>query len=167
MATVTTTTSGETAEGTDQCLVGTWALDTEAFVANFSTFFQDAGMPDAEVAALDGDYTVEMTADGNFIGTRDGWGFAIETDQGDFTIELNGTETGDWSADGSTLTVENQSADIDISTTVSSGGQQVELPQGQFPIEPPEGIASTNSYVCSGDVFTLSNSGVESTFNRS
>lgn len=167
MATVTTTTSGEAAEGTDECLVGTWVLDTEAFVANFSTLFEDAGIPDAEVAALDGDYTVEMTADGNFTGTRDGWGFTIESEQGNFTIELNGTETGDWSADGSTLTVENQSADIDFSTVVSSGGQEVELPQSQFPIEVPEGIASTNSYVCSGDVFTLTNDGVESTFNRS
>lgn len=162
-----TTTSGEGAEGTDQCLVGTWVFDTGAFVENFSTLFQDAGMPDAEVTALDGDYTVEMTGDGTFTGTRDGWGFVIESEQGNFTIEFNGTETGTWSADGSTLTVENRSSDIDISATAESGGQEIELPQGQFPIETPEGVASNNDYECSGDVLTLTNSGIETTLNRS
>lgn len=163
----TTTTSGETAEGTDQCLVGTWLFDTEAFVGNFSTLFQDAGMPDAEVTALDGDYTVEMTVEGTFTGNRDGWGFVIESEQGNFTIEFNGTETGTWSADGSTLTVENRSSDIDITATAESGGQEVELPQGQVPIETPEGIASNNDYECSGDVLTLTSSGIETTLNRS
>lgn len=163
----TTTTSGEAAEGADDCLVGTWVLDTEAFVGNLSTFFQDAGIPDAEISALDGDYTVEMSADGSFTGTRESWGFVFETEQGNFTIELNGTETGTWSADGSTLSVENQSSDIDISTTVETGGQEVELPQSQFPVETPEGIASSNDYECSGDVLTLTNSGIESTLNRS
>lgn len=163
----TTTTSGEAAEGTDECLVGTWVLDTEAFVGNFSTLFQDAGMPDAEVAALDGDYTVEMSTDGTFTGTREGWGFVVETEQGNFTIEFNGTETGTWSADGSVLTVEDRSSDIDISATAESGGQEVELPQSQFPVETPEGIASNNDYDCSGDVLTLTNAGFETTLNRS
>lgn len=162
----TTTTSGEAAEGTDQCLVGTWRFDTEAFVGELSTFFQEE-MPDADVTALDGDYTVEMAADGTFTANRDGWGFAIESDQGNFTIEFNGTETGTWSADGSTLTVENQSSDIDIKATAESGGQEVELPEGQVPVETPEGIVSNNDYECSGDILTLTNSGVESTFNRS
>lgn len=162
----TTTTSGETAEGTDDCLVGTWLFDTEAFVGNLSTLFQEE-MPDAEVTPLDGDYTVEMTADGTFTGTRDGWGFVIESDQGNFTIEFNGTESGTWSADGSTLTVENRSSDIDITATVESGGQEVELPQGQFPIETPEGVASNNDYECSGDVVTLTSSGIETILTRS
>ena len=163
----TTTTSGEAAVGTDECLVGTWVLDTEAFLANFSNLFQDAGMPDAEISAMEGDSTVEMSADGTFTGTRDSWGFVIETEQGSFAIEINGTETGTWSADGSTLSVENRSSDLDISTTVESGGQQIELPESQFPIETPEGIASNNDYDCSGDVLTLTNSGIETTLNRS
>lgn len=163
----TTTTSGEVAGGTDECLVGKWVLDTEAFVENLSSFFQDAGMPDAEISALDGDYTVEMSAEGTFTGTREIWGFVIETGQGNFAIEFNGIETGTWTADGSTLSVENRSSDIDISTTVGSGGQEVELPQSQFPIETPEGISSNNDYDCSGDVLTLTNSGIESTLNRS
>lgn len=162
----TTTTSGDTAEGTDDCLVGTWLFDTEAFVGNLSTLFQEE-LPDAEVTPLDGDYTVEMTADGTFTGTRDGWGFVIESDQGNFTIEFNGTETGTWSADGSTLTVENRSSDIDITATAESGGQEVELPQGQVPIETPEGVASNNDYECTGDVVTLSSSGIETILTRS
>lgn len=162
----TTTTSGEAAEGTDQCLVGTWLLDTEAFVGNLSSFFQEE-MSDAEISALDGDYTVEMTADGTFTGSRDSWGFVIESEQGTFRIEFNGTETGTWSADGSTLTVENRSSDVDITATAESGGQEVELPQGQVPVETPEGIASNNDYECAGDVLTLTSSGIETTLNRS
>lgn len=162
----TTTTSGEAAQGSDDCLVGTWVFDTGAFVGNLSNLFQEE-MPDAEVTALDGDYTVEMSADGTFTGTRDGWGFVIESDQGTFTIEFNGTETGTWSADGSTLTVENRSSDVDITATAESGGQEVELPQGQIPIETPEGIASNSDYDCSGDVITLTNSGIETTLHRS
>ena len=163
----TTTTSGETAEGTDDCVVGAWVLDNAAFVEDLSTFFEEAGMTDAEISALDGDYTVEMSEDGSFTGTRESWGFVFETEQGNFTIELNGIETGTWSADGSTLSVENRSSDLDIYTSVESGGQEVELPQGQFPIETPEGIASNSQYHCSGDVLTLTNSGIESTLNRS
>lgn len=161
----TTTTAGS-ATGSDDCLVGTWVLDTDAFVSNFSSIFENAGMPDAEVTALDGTFTVEMGVDGSLAGTRDSWGFAIGSDQGNFTVEINGTESGTWSTDGDNLIVDIESSDLTVSSTLESGGQVVELPENQIPVETPPGIASNSRYTCSGDVLTLTNAGVETVLNR-
>lgn len=162
----TTTTTSQSAGGIDECLVGTWILDSEAFVENFSSIFEDAGMPDAEVTPLDGTFTVEFGADGSMSGVRDSWGFSFTIEQGTFTTEIEGFELGTWSGDGSTLTVNIESSDLTVNATVESGGQEIELPQGQTPIEAPPGIASNSEYACSGDVLTLTNAGVESVLNR-
>ena len=165
--TTTTTTAGETASGTDDCVVGTWTLDSEAFVENFEPLFEDAGIPDADVSALDGDFIVELGADGSLTGTRDGWGFDIDTGQGVVTLEINGTETGTWSAEGSTMTVNIDESDVTVSSTIEVDGQVIEMPQDQIPVETPPGIASNSEYTCSGDVLTLTNEGIETVLNRS
>lgn len=163
----TTTTSGDTASGTDDCLVGTWTLDSEGFVENFGSIFAEAGMSDAEVSALDGTFTVELGADGSLRGTREEWGFEIATGQGTVTIEINGTETGTWSADGSNLTITTQDSALDVNATIEADGQVIEMPQDQIPVETPPGIASNSEYTCSGDTLTLTNAGVESVLTRS
>lgn len=163
----TTTTSDEAAAGTDDCVVGSWMLDSEAFVQNFDSIFAEAGLPDAEVTALDGSYTIELAADGSLTGIRQSWGFSVQLGEGNFTVEISGFELGTWSADGSTMTVALESSDLDVRTTVESGGQEVELPQNQFPFEAPEGIASNSEYTCSDDLLTLTNAGVESILIRS
>lgn len=163
----TTTTAGQPAEGTDDCLVGTWLLDSEAFVENFGSIFADAGMPGAEVTSLDGTFTVELGADGSLTGTRDDWGFNIVTGEGTIIMEINGTETGTWSADGSTLTVETLESDLSVNASMEVDGEVFEMPQGQVPIEAPPGIASNSEYTCSGDTLTLTNAGVESVLTRS
>jgi hypothetical protein len=165
--TTTTTTSGEAASGTDDCLVGTWTLDTEAFVENFEPLFADAGIPDADVSALDGDFIVELGADESLTGTRDEWGFDIDTGQGVVTLEINGTETGTWSADGSTMTVSIDESDVTVNSSIEVDGQVIEMPQDQIPVETPPGIASNSEYTCSGDVLTLTNEGIETVLNRS
>lgn len=163
----TTTTSDEAAADTDDCVVGSWMLDSEAFVQNFDPIFAEAGLPDAEVTALDGSYTIELAADGSLTGIRQSWGFSVQLGEGNFTVEISGFELGTWSADGSTMTVDLESSDLDVRTTVESGGQEVELPQNQFPFETPEGIASNSEYTCSDGLLTLTNGGVESILIRS
>lgn len=152
--------------GGSGCLVGDWVLDSEAFVENFDSIFADAGMPDAEVAPLGGSFTVELSADGSLEAEREEWGFRITTPDGTVIIEINGTETGTWSADESTLTVDTDVSEIEVSAAIEVGGEVIEMPEGQMPIEPPEGIATGSEYTCSGDVLTLSNAGVESVLNR-
>lgn len=161
----TATTTSPSAGGPD-CLAGTWVLDSEAFVENFDSIFTEAGMPDAEVSALDGSFTVEMSADGSLEAERDEWGFRIGTAESTFIVEVNGTESGTWSADDSTLTVDTDVSELDVTASIEVDGQVIEMPQGQIPIDTPEGIATGSAYSCSGDVLTLTNAGVESVLNR-
>jgi hypothetical protein len=163
---VVTTTPPPASGGGSDCLVGTWILDSEAFVDNFDSIFADAGMPDAEVSALDGSFTVDLGADGSLEAERDEWGFRITMPEGVFIIEVNGTETGTWSADDSTLTVTTDVSNIDLSASIEVDGELIAMPEGQMPIEPPQGIATGSDYTCSGDVMTLANAGVESVLNR-
>jgi hypothetical protein len=123
-------------------------------------------MPDAEVSALDGSFTVELGADGSLEAERDEWGFRITMPEGVFIIEINGTEMGTWSADDSTLTVTTDVSNIDVSGAIEVDGEVIAMPEGQMPIEPPQGIATGSDYSCSGDVTTLTNGGVESVLNR-
>lgn len=161
-----TTTAGGTAGARDECLVGSWVLDTEAFVGNFASIFAAAGMPDAEVTALDGTFVVEIGVDGSLVGSRDGWGFRIMTGEGTVILEINGTETGTWSADGSTLIVNTDESDLTVNSSIELDGQIIEMPADQMPVDTPPGIASDSDYVCSGDTLTLTNGGVESVLNR-
>jgi hypothetical protein len=161
----TTTTTALSGGGPD-CLVGTWVLDSEAFVENFDSIFAEAGMPDAEVSPLDGTFNVGLSADGSLEAQREEWGFRISMPDGTFIIEINGTETGSWSADDSILTVDTDVSQVEVSASIEVGDQVIAMPEGQFPIEPPEGIATGSSYTCDGDVLTLSNAGVESVLNR-
>ena len=163
---VVTTTPPPASGGGSDCLVGTWILDSEAFVDNFDSIFADAGMPDAQVSALDGSFTVDLGADGSLEAERDEWGFRITMPEGVFIIEVIGTETGTWSADDSTLTVTTDVSNIDLSASIEVDGELIAMPEGQMPIEPPQGIATGSDYTCSGDVMTLANAGVESVLNR-
>jgi len=166
-AETSTTAGGQPDAGGPDCLVGTWVLDTENFVENFDGIFADAGMPGTDVTALDGTFIVEMGADGSLSATRDGWGFNIVTGEGTVILEINGTETGTWSADDSTLTVDTDASDVDINAAIEVDGEMLEMPAEYQPeFEVPRGIASGSSYTCSGDVLTLTNAGVESELHR-
>lgn len=160
----TTTTEAQSAGG-EECLVGTWVLDSDAFVENFASIFASQGMPEAEVDALDGSFTVEMNADGSYTGVRDQWGFSIMSDEGNIVIEINGEETGTWSADGSTLNITQDDSNLTVDATVEVDGEVFPMPES--PVDVPPGIATDSSYTCSGDVLTVTNEGVESVLNRS
>lgn len=162
-----TTTTAAAASGGSDCLVGTWVLDNDAFMENLGSIFADAGMPDADVAALGGTFTVELGPDGSLNATRDEWGFDMDTGEGAVVIEVDGTETGTWSADETTLTVSTDTSDLDVGVSVEVDGEMVEMPsefQPEFDV--PQGIATDSTYTCSGDVLTLTNEGVESVLNR-
>jgi hypothetical protein len=162
----TTTTQASSGGGGSDCLVGTWVLDSEAFVENFDSIFAGAGMPDAEVSPLDGSFTVELSSDGSLEAERDEWGFRIAMPDTTFIIEIDGTETGTWSADDSTLTVDTDVSEIEVSAAIEVGDELIAMPEGQMPIEPPRGIATGSEYTCSGEDLTLRNAGVESVLNR-
>lgn len=165
--TAATATSAESAEGTDDCVVGTWVLDTEALVDDFDALFAETDMPAADVTALEGPYTIEFSADGSFTGVRESWGFAVGMEGGNVETAFTGTETGTWSADGSTLTVDIESSDVTVEATMETGGQEMELPDNQTPDEAQAVLGANSEYECSGDVLTVTNSGFETILNRS
>lgn len=161
------TTTAAPSAGGDDCLVGTWTLDSEAFVENFDEIMADAGMADSEVTALDGTFTVEMNSDGTYLAVRDEWGFNMATPQGTVILEINGDETGTWSTDGSTLSIDPEQSDLTVDASVEVDGETFPLPGSDVPIEAPPGLATNSEFDCSGDVLTVSNEGVESVLNRS
>lgn len=164
----TTTTEVAAATGGPSCLVGAWTLDNATFVGNFESIFADAGMPGAEVTGLDGTFVVIFDSDGSLTATRDGWGFDIDTGEGVLVLEIDGAETGTWSADDSTITVDTDTSDLEISTSVEIDGELVEMPaEFQPDFDVPAGVATDSGYMCSGDLLTLTNDGVESILRRS
>lgn len=163
----TTTTAASAAGGGDGCLVGTWVLDSEAFVAEMAEIFSGAGMPDAEIAPLEGDFTVTLSEDGTLSALREQWGFEITTtEDSTFRVEVNGEETGTWSADGSTLTVNTDISDLIANSSIVVDGEELPMPPGLEAPGIPDTIASESTYSCDGDLLTISNESATSTFNR-
>lgn len=165
-AETTTTTAPAAAGGGSGCLVGTWVLDSEAFVAEMAEIFAGAGMPDADIAPLEGDFTVEFSEDGTLRAVREQWGFEIGAVDSTFRIEVNGEETGTWSADDTTLSVSTDVSDLIANSSIIVDGQELPMPPGLEAPGIPETIASESDYSCDGDVLTISSEGVTSTFNR-
>lgn len=162
-----TTTTAAKQTGGDECLVGNWTLDSNAFVENFDAIMAEAGISDAEVTALDGSFTVGMRADGTYSAVRDAWGFRMAMADGTVIIEIDGEETGTWSTEASRLLVDPQESDLTVSPSMEVNGEAVPLPGGTIPVTTPPGIATDSEFECSGDVLTLTNSGVVSVLNRS
>ena len=161
---VTTTGAAGAGGGGSDCIVGTWIMDNEVFIANMSGVFEGADMGGAEVTALGGTYTVQMDADGSLLAIRDGWGFQVGTSEGTVIIEMNGEDTGTWSADDTTMTVEIDISDVLVNSRIEVDGQEVPLPTA--PVDVPEGIASGSTYECTADTLTITNSGITSVLNR-
>jgi len=158
------TTAPPATGGGPDCLVGTWVLDSEAFVEALSDVFADTGLDAQSLEANEGSYTVEMDADGTFTGTRDEWGFSVTLDEGTFDIVINGTESGTWTADETTLTVSDTESDVSVSASVEIGGQVQEMPES--PVEVPEAIASESEYSCDANTLTVTSEGVTTVMNR-
>lgn len=160
------TTAAPAPTGGEECIVGSWTLDSDAFVDNFDQILAQAGAPDAEVTALDGTFTVDMGSDGTYSAVRDAWGFRMTMADQTFVIEINGEESGIWSTEGSTLMIDPQESDLTITPSMELDGEVVPLPEGAIPVTTPPGIASGSDFECSGDALSLTNSGVVSVLNR-
>lgn len=169
VAAATTTTesasSGQGGGGPD-CLVGTWELDTDNFVDQMiSLMSAEDELEVDDISGTDGKYEVTMDSNGTWSGVREDWGFMITSSEGSFTIELNGTDSGVWSATSDSLTITVEESDTTVSATVEVDGETFPLPQS--PVEVPESIATDSDYSCDGDTLTVMNDGVTTILNRS
>lgn len=153
-ATTTTTTTTAPEPNAEECLVGTWDLDSESFVDSLmATMGTD--LP-GEITSGGGSYVVEMGADGSFEVTRDEWRYLIESPQGTLVAQIDGTETGTYEADGDTLTATTTGGDATVSMGLLVDGELQDLP---FPMEmdlATDAIAGSAQYECTEETLTVS-----------
>ena len=160
----TTTTGGASDGGGPDCLIGTWVLDNDAFVGALLDEFEASGMDAESLEPNDGTYTVELSPDGTFTGTRDDWGFAVTMTEGTFNVTVDGTETGTWSANEDTMSVSSTDSDMTVSATIEAGGQVQELPDS--PVNVPEAIETESDYTCDEDTLEVTSEGVTTVMTR-
>ena len=160
-ADITTTT--EVAAGGADCVVGSWVIDSDAFLESLRDVFADEATG-GEVTEINGIYAVEMAADGTFTGERDEWGFTVLTAEGTVEIAMDGTETGTWSAAEDNITVETNTSAVNVSVTVTSGDQVFTLTDS--PVDIPDVITSAAEYTCAGDVLTVTSDDVQFVLTR-
>lgn len=166
----TTTTTGAVLAASD-CLVGSWELDSAAFIeqifsvaAQEETGFEELG--EVEVSHGGGTFIVAMNADGTYVGDRDNWQIRISADEGTFINTLDGQETGTWSAQGDQLTVTSESSTIEISFAAEIDGELQELPFGAPQTVASQELGGTGPFTCSDDTLEVTFGGGASTFAR-
>jgi hypothetical protein len=173
-APTTTTTEAPTttpAAASADCVVGTWELDSEAFIAQIfsgaaeeTTGLEELG--DVQVSHGGGAFIVTMNADGTFVGERDNWQIRLSADEGTFINTLDGEETGTWSVDGDQLTVTSLSSTIQVSFAAEVDGELQELPFGGPQTVEARELGGTGPFTCDGDTFEVTFEGGTSTFAR-
>lgn len=171
-APTTTTTAAPTttqAQVSADCLVGTWELDSEAFIEQIfagadETGFEDLG--EMTVSHGGGAFIVTMNEDGTYVGERDDWQIRLSADEGTFVTTLNGEEAGTWSAAGDQLTVTSESSTIQVSFAAEVDGELQELPFGGPETVASRELAGTGPFTCDNDTLEVAFEGGTSTFDR-
>lgn len=149
----TTTTTTPPEPSASECLVGSWNLDSENFV---ETLMEAMGpeLP-GELQTADGTYVIEMSADGTFTSIREGWGYRIVSPQGTMLVQIDGTETGTYAAEGDTLTVNVTDGEASVSMGMEVDGEIQDLP---FPMEmdlPSDTVEGTGQFECTNATLTV------------
>jgi hypothetical protein len=167
----TTTTAAETtttaaASGGDDCLVGSWVLDDQAFFEQVFAEMDEETTGFGEVTSVSGSFITTFNANGSVEAVRDDWGFSVATEEGTFNIVINGTQTGTWKTDGSTLLLTlDEGAGFDVQASVVVDGEEVVLPSAPVDV-PAEALSSSSEFSCSGDDLSVTSEGITSEFDR-
>ena len=159
----TTTTAGS---GGDGCLVGSWDLDDQAFFDQVFAEIDEESTGFGEVTAVSGDFTTTFDSNGSIVAVREEWGFSVATEDGTFNIVINGTQTGTWETDGSTLLLTLDEGDgFDVRASFVSDGEVTVLPAAPMEV-PSEALASSSEFSCGGDQLSVTSEGITSEFDR-
>ncbi len=167
----TTTTAADTtttaaATGGDDCLVGSWVLDDQAFFDQVFDEIDDESTSLGEVTSVSGEFITTFNSNGSIEAVRDDWGFSVATEEGTFNIVINGTQTGSWETDGTTLLLTLDEGDtFDVRASVVVEGEEITLPSAPMEV-PSEALASSSEFSCSGDELSVTSEGITSEFDR-
>lgn len=96
------------------CLEGTWSVDNEYFLAQF----KDLG--GSESTEVTGKVTQSFDSSGGVVTIYDGWRIDSVTEGIETSIVRNGTDLGTYTADGSTLSL--QETEVGSELVVSAAG---------------------------------------------
>jgi hypothetical protein len=161
----TSTTAGGSAGG-DDCLVGTWVLNDEAFFEQVFADMDEETTGFGDVTAVGGTFTTVFEGNGSVEAIRADWGFSVDTDQGMLNIVINGTQTGTWETDGSTLLLTlDEGSGFDVEATVVVDGEETVLPAAPMDV-PAEALSSSSEFTCSGDTLAVTSDGITSDLER-
>jgi hypothetical protein len=165
----TTTTTEAVLAGSD-CLVGSWELDSAAFIEQIfsagagETGFEELG--EVEISHGGGSFIVTMNEDGTYVGVRDDWQIRLSADDGTFVNTLDGEEAGTWSVDGDQLTVTPESSTISVSFAAEIDGVLQDLPFGGTQTVSSRELGGTGPFTCDDDTLEATFEGSTSTFTR-
>lgn len=160
----TTTTAGAT--GGDNCLVGSWVLDDQAFFDQVFAETDEETTGFGDVTSVSGSFITTLSADGSVEAVRDDWGFSVETEDGTFNIVINGTQTGAWETEGSTLALSlDEGSGFDVQASIVVDGEETVLPSAPEDF-PSEALSSSSEFSCSGDDLSVTSEGITSEFDR-
>lgn len=160
----TTTTAGAT--GGDNCVVGSWVLDDQAFFDQVFAEMDEETTGFGEVTSVSGSFITTLSADGSVEAVRDDWGFSVETEEGTFNIVINGTQTGTWETEGSILALTlDEGSGFDVQASIVVDGEEVVLPSAPEDV-PSEALSSSSEFSCSGDELSVTSEGITSEFDR-
>lgn len=163
-AAATTTTTVAAAASLDECVIGTWVMDSEAFF-DVVRASGDLGDAPGEIAFLGGEYVLIIGGDGSFEVERNDWSFGVTSDDGEIQLIINAVDVGTWSIDGDVLST-TVTADADPDIAILIDGEPVSLPIGAVPIEPPKAEFVGAVVTCDGDILTATFEGNTSSWTR-
>lgn len=145
------------------CLVGTWNLDSEAFLAGITDAMRGEETP-GDFRYLDGTYRLALGDDGSVSERREDWTFVVTTDSGDLVMTVNTRAQGTYAADGEELTLDMDRLPSDVEMLVD--GVPLDLPGGAAPAEIPDVSFTNSTYTCTADAMVVTADGMPSTWQR-
>lgn len=161
----TTTTTAARVMASADCLVGTWELDSAAFLDQVFAAASEE-FEGGSVSHGGGEYVIELSSDGTFVGTRDNWQMRFESSEGVFVNILDGTETGTWSIEGDMLSIASDVTDMSVTSALEVDGELQELPFGGTQTVRTDVFAGSGAFTCDDDQMTVTFEGVTSVLNR-
>ena len=150
-----TTTTTTVAAGSDlaSCVVGTWELDSDAFLAAVTEAAADEAGDVGEFTFGGGSYRLTVGGDGTFIDERVDWTLLVVSDFGDLSVTINDRNEGTYTLEGDVL-----STTIDMGeapeVTFLVDGVPVEFPAGTSPVQPPAAEFTGATVTCAGDAMS-------------
>ncbi|MCB1247270.1 MAG: hypothetical protein KDB69_08395 [Acidimicrobiia bacterium] len=161
----TTTTMPAGGGGTDDCLVGTWVLDADAFFAAIMAGMSPEELAGATFEHVGGTYEAVIGADGSFVDRRRDWNFKVASPAGDIEVIINHERTGEWYVEDGVVYV-TLPGDVPADQQVFIDGVPFEFPGGVMPFSPPAVEWVPAGFECAGDTLSITAEGVTTTWMR-